>query len=552
MTHLTTTRARDAAGLAGAEGGEVVVEVELLGVLGEQAVDDLLVLDGAEHAAHDALRLAALEERAAVGAGQQADRHVERADLLQAATIRTDVHVAREVVGELLLEDAEGFLRLALPLLGGHVVAVAEAGGDVEVVLDHPLAQAVHLVVARLLAGDLAGLAQLLADDRLHLGEHLGAGQHDLAHAHAGGLAGLAQLADEVDQRLDAVVVAEADRGGHVGLADLGGAHLDHVDAVLVAGEHQVEVAELELGDRRVDHELRAGVGVDAAHAHGGHRALEGRVGDAERGAGGGAGDHVGIGLAVMAEHQSLQLDLVQEALGEERADRTVDHAHGEDFLLRRRAFALAEAAREAADRGVLLAVVAGQREEVDARARIGAHGGGEHHGLAEGAHDGAAGQLGHLAGLELEGASADLCLDGCWNMLAHCLGLLVGCENGAKETPPCDQGGRRRDALCLNAHRPLPPSAVGGVPGLLAQAEFLDQRVVTLTIHLRQVAEQSVALANHQQKTAAAAVILGVGLEVILERHDALGEHRHLHFGATRVGVVTLAGGDGLLLGGG
>jgi hypothetical protein len=61
---------------------------------------------------------------------------------------------------------------------------------------------------------------------------------------------------------------------------------------------------------------------------------------------------------------------------------------------------------------GGALAVVAGQREEVDARARVGAHGGAQDDGVAVGGDDGAAGELGDLAGLEAHGAAADLALD--------------------------------------------------------------------------------------------------------------------------------------------
>ena len=58
-------------------------------------------------------------------------------------------------------------------------------------------------------------------------------------------------------------------------------------------------------------------------------------------------------------------LHFVVEAFGKQRADRAVDQARGERFLLRRATFALEEAAGDLA-RGVgLLDVVDGQREEV-------------------------------------------------------------------------------------------------------------------------------------------------------------------------------------------
>ena len=63
-------------------------------------------------------------------------------------------------------------------------------------------------------------------------------------------------------------------------------------------------------------------------------------------------------------------LRLVAPARGEQRADRAVDQAAGEHFLFGGLAFALEEAAGDAARRVGVFAVVDGQREEVDALAR--------------------------------------------------------------------------------------------------------------------------------------------------------------------------------------
>jgi len=113
-----------------------------------------------------------------------------------------------------------------------------------------------------------------------------------------------------------------------------------------------------------------------------------------------------------MREDERLQLDLVDESLREERTDRAIHHAHGEDFLLAWRTFLLAEATRVLARGGSLLAVVAGQREKVDAGAGIRADGGGEDDGLSVGREDRASGELGDLACLKAQRSSADLALN--------------------------------------------------------------------------------------------------------------------------------------------
>jgi hypothetical protein len=71
----------------------------------------------------------------------------------------------------------------------------------------------------------------------------------------------------------------------------------------------------------------------------------------AQGGGRGGAREHIGIVLAVVAHDPDLDLDFVDEAIGEQRTDRAIDHPHREDFLLVGRAFTLLEAAGELARR---------------------------------------------------------------------------------------------------------------------------------------------------------------------------------------------------------
>jgi hypothetical protein len=80
-------------------------------------------------------------------------------------------------------------------------------------------------------------------------------------------------------------------------------------------------------------------------------------------------------------------LHFVEEAIGEQRADRAVDQAAGQRFQLARAAFALEEAAGDLAGGVGLLDVVDGQREEVLAGLGLGlGHHGGQHHGVVDAA----------------------------------------------------------------------------------------------------------------------------------------------------------------------
>ena len=141
---------------------------------------------------------------------------------------------------------------------------------------------------------------------------------------------------------------------------------------------------------------------VDAADAHRADRAGQRNVGDAERGGGAVDGEDVGVVFAVGAEEQGDDLGVVEVALGEERTQRTVGHAAGEDFLFGRAAFALEVAAGELAGGGGFFAVFDGEREQVLAFLDLGGgDGGDDDDGVAQADGDGAVGQFGELAGFD-------------------------------------------------------------------------------------------------------------------------------------------------------
>ena len=149
------------------------------------------------------------------------------------------------------------------------------------------------------------------------------------------------------------------------------------------------------------------------------------------------AGDrqHVGVVLGVGGEHQRDDLRLVAPAGREERADRPVDDAAGQHFLFRRLAFALEEAAGDAARRVGVLAIVDRQRQEVDPLARVRrAAGGDEHDRVAEADDDRAAGLFGQLAGFELRVLSP---MVSSRVVIKKSEGLALACSEGAERSMP-------------------------------------------------------------------------------------------------------------------
>ena len=201
----------------------------------------------------------------------------------------------------------------------------------------------------------------------------------------------------------------EIEGGFEVGLGQFVAGAFDHDDFVLFADVNEVEVALFALGVGRVDDEFA----VDAADADGADRAVKRDVRDGQRGGGAVDAEHVGVVLAVGAEHDGDDLRLEEVVLREKRAERTVGHPRGEDFLFARATFALEVAAGELAGRGRLFFVVDGQREEVLAFAQLGHGDGGDEDDGVAGAHgDGAVGEFGDFAGFEGDLVLADWARD--------------------------------------------------------------------------------------------------------------------------------------------
>ena len=124
-------------------------------------------------------------------------------------------------------------------------------------------------------------------------------------------------------------------------------ARFDHHDRVVAARHDQIEPAAAALLEGRVDQELA----IDQADPHAGDGARERNARERERRRGAGDRQHVAVVLGVGRDHERDDLRLVAPAGGEERPDRAVDQAAREHFLLARFAFALEEAARNAAGR---------------------------------------------------------------------------------------------------------------------------------------------------------------------------------------------------------
>lgn len=75
----------------------------------------------------------------------------------------------------------------------------------------------------------------------------------------------------------------------------------------------------------------------------------------------------------------------------------------------------------------------------------------------------------------------------------------------------------------------------------LFAKLELLSERLVAAQISALEIIKQPTALTDHDQETTARAVIFLIGLEMLSQMVDALGEQRDLHVGGAGVLSVQL-----------
>ncbi|MNF70112.1 hypothetical protein D3C84_520120 [compost metagenome] len=193
----------------------------------------------------------------------------------------------------------------------------------------------------------------------------------------------------------------------HLVFGQLFGLRFDHQHGVFGTGHHHVQTRALQLLVGRVEDVAQLVVVADASGAD---RAVERNAGNGQGGRGADHRGDVRIGLLVGRHDGADDLHFVHEAFGEQRADRAVDQARGQGFLLARTAFTLEEATRDAAGGVGLFLVVHGQREEALARiGLLGADHGDQHADVVGAYQHGAAGLTGDAARFEGEGRLTEL-----------------------------------------------------------------------------------------------------------------------------------------------
>ena len=258
------------------------------------------------------------------------------------------------------------------------------------------------LLRSGLLAGNAISIAQLGFGQFIHLGNQ----RLVLGWSLPGpfGLAGdFDQFVDRLDRDLH-LIMAEDHGAQHHFLRQFLGLGFDHQHGARRTGDNQVELALSQLAHARTQHILAA----DVADAGGTDRAIERNAGNCQCCRSTNQCRNIRIDLRVARQDVDDHLDFVVEAVREQRPNRPVNQARGQRLLLGGTAFALEEAARNAAGSVDLLNVIDGQRKKILTRLGLilGNHGG-QNNRVIHRDQYGAGGLARHLAGLQRHGMRA-------------------------------------------------------------------------------------------------------------------------------------------------
>ena len=392
VADLATLGRAETAAFASGERGEVVVQHEALAVLTGDRIDDLLVTTRAQGGHHQGLGFTAGEQGRTVGTRQHADTDVDGAHGTGVTTIDT----------RLAAEDATAHD------LGFQIEDDVVHGVGVELDtfrrqgLVHFLADGRQLLRTGLLGGDAESFVDLGAGNFGDAGDQGFVLRRSLPVPF--GLAGhFNQFVDGLDGSLH-LGVAKNHAAQHHVFRQLQGLGFDHQHGGFGTGDHQVHLAGLQLGGRRVE-DICTIVVTDATGAD---RAGKRDAGDGQGRRGSDHRGDVSIHFRIQGHHLGNNLNFVVETFREQRADRAIDQTGSKGFLLGRTAFTLEETTRDTAGSVELFNVIDSKGEEVLTRLGVfGSHNGCQHHGVVHVDDHGTMGLTGNLAGLQGDGVGA-------------------------------------------------------------------------------------------------------------------------------------------------
>ncbi len=389
VAYLAAAYAALGLGLAGGEGGEVVVEEEALATLVEHVVENLFVEFCAEGHCCESLCFTSGEHGRSVGAGDIVCFDPDGSYLGGLASVEAYALVENAAANGLFFHVVvvalyQSGLGLAFFFGKGFDIFFADS---VEAVLTPVLVGAACL-------GD--GVCAVIAAG-FHVGTQLFVVYFVAVFALGGRAYSLGKLHLGSALYLDCLVGC-AQRGEEFCFAYFVHLAFDHHYVVVGGADHEFHVGFFELFKGGVDYEFT----VYAGHAYFGDGSVERYVAYGDGCGGCEACEAVGGVNAVGGVESYVDKSVGMVVVGEEGAKHAVYKARGEDFVVACAAFALEEASGEAAGSRELLLVFNLQWHEIDSFAGfLGRNDRGEKHSVAHAHFNRSIGLFCQLAGFD-------------------------------------------------------------------------------------------------------------------------------------------------------
>ena len=155
--------------------------------------------------------------------------------------------------------------------------------------------------------------------------------------------------------------MTENNSAEHDFFGELLGLGFNHQHGGFGTGDDEVKLRNLELAQGRAQNILA----VDVTNTSRTDRPIERHAGDRQRGGSADQRGNIGVNFRIQRHHGSDDLDFVVEIIREQRANRTIDQAAGQRFLVGGTAFALQEAAGNSTSSVSFFLIIDRHREEI-------------------------------------------------------------------------------------------------------------------------------------------------------------------------------------------
>ena len=349
VTNFTTLRRTDHAGFAYGVRREVVVEQEGIGTFAHQFIKNLRVTSGTQRCSNQCLRFTAGEQRRTVSTRQHASTHIQTTDHIFFTTVDTRFACQYAATNNVFLDSVQNFTQFVF--VQGFVFSKQRRDGF--------RFDDINLRITLLFVGDAVSIAQASFSQcsnarvqRFVYRLRLPVPTWFTGFFH--------QFIDVLNNNL-LLFMTEHYCAQHLVFAQQFSFRFNHQNSGFSTGNNQIQFALFQLVLSRVQYVLV----IDVTYASSTNRTIERNTRQRQCCGSTNHRDDIRVNLRVNRNHGGDNLNFVDEAFREQRANRAVNQTRDQGFAFAWAAFTTEEATRDTTSSVGTLLIVNGQREEV-------------------------------------------------------------------------------------------------------------------------------------------------------------------------------------------